>query len=181
MSVIFHSFASCSEENIYDKRVVLKAAKFHGANVVFSENAENTIITVPAPQTQSEYGHNYKFWQWFFNCTMRNFGLIDCVHSCVFLNDWQAQTVAAPTGFRRLLKMMHFPIKDIAQPATGARMVAVVGLTISVYNGIRLQLSESESNRLKLLGVKYLERVKDSAFPYQLLLGGNIIEVKLKK
>ena len=137
-------------ENLYNPGTVSDAAKFHGAVITFSESNEHVTISAQATE---EYGRNYRFWQWLFNITMRNPLMTGRVYSCEFLPPFRRPAI---------------PIE------------ACVDLTISVHDGIVLQLSKAEFHKLKSLGA-WVEEVKGDAFPYRLRLGGNVLSVKLKK
>lgn len=165
------------------EETVKRSAEYFEAPITFSEDEDSghVIISTRAPQTITEYGRNSRFWRWLFNATMRNPWMIDSVYSCEFLVDWKPQTVVPLSRWEKFLNCFWFRIGEKIKPATGGLIETTVGLTISTYKGIVLQLSQPEFDKLKSLGLTCVEEVEKDTFPYQLRLDGNILSVKLKK
>lgn len=167
----------------YFEKTVIRTAEYYKVRVTFSEDEDSghVIISTCVPQTTTEYGRNSRFWHWLFCATMRDPGMLESVYSCGFLSDWKPQTVISLSWWKRLPKFSGFRVSEKIMPATGKLIVAVVGITISTYKEIVLQLSKTEFDRLKSLGLACVEKAKEDTFPYQLRLDGNILSVKLKK
>ena len=157
------------------------AALFHGAEIAFSEDKEYITVSVQVPQTTQEYNRNFRFWKWFFDGTIRNFGATGWLYSCVFLSDWKPQIIIPLSSGGKLLKFFGAKINEKTIPATGNPVEVTVGLTISAHKDIVLQLSKTEFDKLKSLGPTCIEEVEGDTFPYQLHLGGNVLSAKFRK
>ncbi len=160
------------------------AAIFHGAEIAFSEDEKYITISAQIPQTYIEYNRNFRFWQWFFNEIIRNFGATGWMYSCKFLPDWKPRVIIPLSRWERFLKFFGAKVDEKITPATGNSVETVVGFTISTNTstkGIVLQLSKTEFDKLNSLGLNCVEEVKGDTFPYRLRLGGNVLSVKLRK
>ena len=157
------------------------AALFHGAEIAFSEDEKYITISAQIPQTYIEYNRNYRFWQWFFNETIRNFGAAGWMYSCKFFSDWKPQVTIPLSRWEKFLKFFGARINEKIIPATGDPIETAVGFTVSTHKGIVLQLSKTEFDKLSSLGLTCVEEVGRDVFPYQLRLGGNVLSVRLRK
>ncbi len=164
---------------------IMMAAIGYGAQITISEDDRYITVSAQIPQTYIEYNRNFRFWKWFFNETIRNFGATGWMYSCKFLSDWKPSVVIPLSWRERFLKFFGVKVDEKITPATGESMEAVVGFTISTnistYKGIALQLSKTEFDKLNSLGLNCVEEVKGDTFPYRLRLGGNVLSAKLRK
>ncbi len=167
--------------NPHYQEVVVKAAEFHKAQITISEDEKYVIVSAQIPQTYIEYNRNLRFWKWFFDTTIRNFGATGWLYSCEFLSDWKPQEIIPLSWWERFLRFFGAKINEKIIPATGNLIETVVGFTISVYKGIVLQLSKAEFDKLSSLRLTCVKEVKGDTFPYQLRLSGNVLSVKLRK
>ncbi len=165
---------------LYQKQIT-SAAEFHKAQITLLEDGEYITVSAQIPQTNLEYGRNFRFWRWFFDTTMRNFGAAGTLYSCKFLSDWKPQMAVPLSWWKKFLKFFGIKVNKKIMPATGNSIETVIGLTVSIYKVIVLQLSRTEFDKLNSLGLAYVEEVKGDTFPYRLRLGGNVLSIKLKK
>lgn len=163
------------------RKEIMPVAEFHKAKIALSEDDKYITVSAQIPQTYIEYNRNFRFWQWFFDTTIRNFGATGWLYSCKFLPDWKSQEIVPLSRRERFLKFFGARINEKTIPATGNPIETVVGFTISVYKGIVLQLSKTEFDKLNSLGLTCIEEVKGDTFLYQLRLGGNVLSVRLRK
>lgn len=172
-------FPCWPNENLYSQEVIERVAEGIGLKVYFDMLDNHWLnISVPVPQTSVDFCRNHQFWQWFFNASMRNLGLIGCVFECVFVDKWEPEKPVEPSWIRSFFEFLFgFRKKEEKEPAKGIIFTAKVGQAISVFNGIKLRLEKDEFERLRDAGV-YLAKSDEEG--YYLELRGNITEVKLK-
>ncbi len=167
------------------KKEVEKAAELHEAKITLSEDDRYITVSAQFPQTYIEYNRNFRFWKWFFDGIMKNFGATGWLYSCKFLSDWKPRTIIPLSRREKFLKFFGAKVDEKITPATGNSVETVVGFTISTnistYKGIALQLSKTEFDKLNSLGLNCVEEVKGDTFPYRLRLSGNVLSVKLRK
>jgi len=167
--------------NPHYQEAIIKAAELHKAQITISEDEKYVTVSAQFPQTYIEYSRNFRFWQWFFDTTIRNFGATGWLYSCKFLPDWKPQEIIPLSSGGKFSKFFGARINEKIIPATGNPVEVTVGFTVSVYKGIVLQLSKTEFDRLSSLGLTCVKEVKGDTFPYQLRLGGNVLSVRLRK
>lgn len=157
------------------QETVKKAAEFHKAEITLSEDDRYITVSAQIPQTYIEYNRNFRFWKWFFDTTIRNFGATGWLYSCQFWPDWKPQEIIPLSRWEKFLKFFGVKVDEKITPATGNPIEATVGLTVSVHKDIVLQLSKTEFDKLKSFRLTCTEEVEGDTFPYQLHLGGKII------
>ncbi len=167
--------------NPFYKEKVKTAALFHEAKISFSENEECATVSAEIPQTTAEYIRNFRFWKWFFNEAMRNFGTSAFLYSCTFLSDWKPRIIIPLSSGGKLLRFFGARISEKIIPATGNLVEVGVGFTVSVHKDIVLQLSKKEFDKLRALGLTCVEEVERDAYPYKLHLNGNVLSAKMIK
>ncbi len=166
------------------KKEIEKAAELHEAKITLSEDEKYITVSAQFPQTYVEYNRNFRFWKWFFDGTMRNFGATGWMYSCKFLPDWKPRVIILLSRWERFLKFFGAKVDEKITPATGNFVETVVGFTISTNistKEIALQLSKTEFDKLNSLGLTCVKEVKGDTYPYQLRLSGNVLSVKLRK
>ena len=163
---------------------ILMAAMGYGAQITISEDDRYITVSAPIPQTYIEYNRNFRFWKWFFNETIRNFGATGWMYSCKFLSDWKPSVVIPLSWRERFLKFFGVKVDEKITPATGNSIETVVGFTISTNTSTKemaLQLSKTEFDKLSSLGLNCVEEIKGDTFTYRLRLSGNVLSAKLRK